>query len=148
MHCIRNVGNSCEFWRLSLEKSHKSMIIRVFRPFVLTMMDFCGFFQGKSSEFAWIPDIPYTMQFLRSIVGGRAQTLAPTFRQRVSLFNAWLAAGFPEQDSWSMHWKISSNAACKCSCHCNVRGVHTSMQASKALDKFGGDKRLQKSHGN
>ena len=25
------------------------------------MMDFCGFFQEKSSEFAWIPEIPYTM---------------------------------------------------------------------------------------
>ena len=25
------------------------------------MMDFCRFFQGKSSEFAWIPEIPYTM---------------------------------------------------------------------------------------
>ena len=31
---------------------------RVFRPFVRIMMDFCGFFQGKSSEFARIPRIP------------------------------------------------------------------------------------------
>ena len=30
----------------------ESIIIRVFRPFVLIMMDFCGFLQGKSSEFA------------------------------------------------------------------------------------------------
>ena len=29
------------------------------------MMDFCGFFQGKSSEFAWIPEIPYTMHPLK-----------------------------------------------------------------------------------
>ena len=43
----------------------KSIIIRVFRPFVLIMMDFCGFFQGKSSEFAWIPEIPYTMHPLK-----------------------------------------------------------------------------------
>ena len=38
-----------------------SIMIRVFRPFVLIMTDFCGFFQGKSSEFAWIPEVPYTM---------------------------------------------------------------------------------------
>ena len=28
-------------------------------------MDFCGFFQGKSSEFAWTPEIPYTMHPLK-----------------------------------------------------------------------------------
>ena len=43
----------------------KSIIIRVFRPFVRIMIDFCGFFQGKSSEFAWIPEIPYTMHLLQ-----------------------------------------------------------------------------------
>ena len=34
------------------KRPQKSIIIRMFRPFVLIMMDFCGFFQGKSSEFA------------------------------------------------------------------------------------------------
>ena len=29
------------------------------------MMDFCGFFQGKSSDFTWIPEIPYTMHPLK-----------------------------------------------------------------------------------
>ena len=29
------------------------------------MMDFCGFLQGKSSEFAWILEIPYTMHPLK-----------------------------------------------------------------------------------
>ena len=28
-------------------------------------MDFCGFFQGKSSEFACIPEIPYAMHPLK-----------------------------------------------------------------------------------
>ena len=42
-------ANSDDFpWK----NPQKSIIIRVFRPFVLIMMDFCGFFQGKSSEFA------------------------------------------------------------------------------------------------
>ena len=29
------------------------------------MMDFCLFFQGMSSEFAWSPEIPYTMHPLK-----------------------------------------------------------------------------------
>ena len=42
-------ANSDDFpWK----NPQKSIIIRVFQPFVLIMMDFCGFFQGKSSEFA------------------------------------------------------------------------------------------------
>ena len=49
--------------RLSLEKPTEiHIIIRVFRPFVPEL--WCGFlwvfFQRKSSEFAWIPEIPYT----------------------------------------------------------------------------------------
>ena len=32
---------------------------------MLIMMDFCGFFQGKSSEFARSPEIPYTMHPLK-----------------------------------------------------------------------------------
>ena len=51
-------ANSDDFpWK----NPQKSIIIRVFRPFVLIVMDFCGFFQGKSSEFVWIPEILYTM---------------------------------------------------------------------------------------
>ena len=36
------------------------------------MMDFCLFFQGMSSEFAWIPEIPYTMHPLKKSPNVRA----------------------------------------------------------------------------
>ena len=42
-------ANSDDFpWK----NPQQPIIIRVFRPFVLIMMGLCGFFQGKSSEFA------------------------------------------------------------------------------------------------
>ena len=47
VHCIGSFGNLCEFWRHSWEKTTKSIIIRVFRPFVRIMMDFCGFSPRK-----------------------------------------------------------------------------------------------------
>ena len=66
MHCIGDFGNSCEFWRLALEKPteihHNSGVSAVCANI---MMDFCGVFQGKSSEFAWVPEIPYTMHPLK-----------------------------------------------------------------------------------
>ena len=58
-------------------------MIRVFRPFVLIMMDFCGFLQGKSSEVAWIPEIPYTMhpakQVSKTNFATESAPLAPSF---------------------------------------------------------------------
>ena len=52
VHCLENSGihaNSDDFpWK----NPQRSIIIRVFRPFVRIMMNLCGFFQGKSSEFA------------------------------------------------------------------------------------------------
>ena len=36
-------------------------------PNTRIMMDFCGFFQGRSSEFAWIAGIPYTMHPVKNL---------------------------------------------------------------------------------
>ena len=44
----------------------KSLIISTNGRNTRIMMDFCGFFQGKSSEFAWVPEIPYTMHLLET----------------------------------------------------------------------------------
>ena len=57
-----------EFMRILttfLGKTQKSIIISTNGRSTRIMMDFCGFFQGKSSEFAWIPEIPYTMHLLK-----------------------------------------------------------------------------------
>ena len=54
--------NSDDFpWK----NKQKSIIISTNGRNTRIMMDFCGFFQGKSSEFAWLPEIPYTMHPLK-----------------------------------------------------------------------------------
>ena len=61
VHCVRNFGNSCEFWRLSLEMPteihHSSGVSAVCANYDGSL----SVFLGKSSEFAWIPEIHHKM---------------------------------------------------------------------------------------
>ena len=59
---IGNFGSHANSGDFSWKKATKiAIIMQVFRPFVRIKMNFCGFFQGMSSEFAWLSQNPYTM---------------------------------------------------------------------------------------
>ena len=65
VHCIGSFGNSCEFWRLSLKKTTKLTKIHHNSGVLAVCANYDGFLwvfpKKKSSEFAWIPEIPETM---------------------------------------------------------------------------------------
>ena len=96
MHCVGNSGNSCEFWRLSLEKP---IIIRVFRPIVQIMMDFCGFFSKECRQNSHEFGIPYTMHPVE-----KSPISATRINERQnSMQSRWRISQAEGLQQWSQH---------------------------------------------
>ena len=103
VHCIGNFGASCEFWRHSLEKATEIHHNSQEWPKHPNCDRFWWVFQGKSSEFAWIPGIPYPMRRSK-----KSPTLLVDFSQVWAEFSQG-NTGFLWQ---ILCWRITHKNAC------------------------------------